>query len=372
MRRRAAGSVVGARTAARSSDQRPWTAAARRARRAREARAGARRARAATTRRGRELRRAQRRERVVGHLARPHEVPQRLLELLGRDAGDVGQQVGEEARAGGAAARGSRSCTRLGGRLAGARRRPEQRARPRGSRARRGRSGGRARPRRPTRPRPRRTAGPSTTASRRRCGAAARRAPTPRAGSASPCSGTSTSRSRSMPAPAGGWRSTPCQFGRKRASARWSAGSISLRSAASEARRSRRSTSGSHHSRVRAAGAQLAAHEVARRARARSSTGVRSSAVAVAQRARLERAVRARVAADEPLHRVRHVGDERLGQPGRRHGAERVAVQPGVLGRDPALLAADAQLAPRAARRASCSSHAVASPPGARDAPRRA
>ena len=45
-------------------------------------------------------RRPQRRERVVGRLARPHEVPQSLLQLLGREL-DVHQQVGEEARAGG-------------------------------------------------------------------------------------------------------------------------------------------------------------------------------------------------------------------------------------------------------------------------------
>ena len=69
------------------------------------------------------------------------------------------------------------------------------------------------------------------------------------AGSASPCSGTSTSRRRSIPAPAAGWRSTPCHDGRNAASARWSAASISLRSAASDARRRRRSTSVSHHSR---------------------------------------------------------------------------------------------------------------------------
>ena len=65
--------------------------------------------------------------------------------------------------------------------------------------------------------------------------------------------------------------------------------------------------------------------------------------VAVAQRARLERAVRARPAPHEPLHRVGHVGEERRRQPAGRHGAERVAVEPGVLGGDPALLAADAQ-----------------------------
>ena len=107
-----------------------------------------------------------------------------------------------------------------------------------------------------------------------------------------------------MPAPVGGWRSTPCQLGRKRASARWSAGSISLRSAASDARRSRRSTSGSHHSRSRAAGPQLAAHQLAG-ALQPGEHGVEVDAVAVAQRAALERAVRAREAAHEPLQRVR-------------------------------------------------------------------
>ena len=43
------------------------------------------------------------------------------------------------------------------------------------------------------------------------------------------------------------------------------------------------------------------------------------------------------------LERVGDVGREGLGQPARRDGAERVAVQAGVVGRDPALLAADAQ-----------------------------
>ncbi|MET0818047.1 MAG: DEAD/DEAH box helicase [Solirubrobacteraceae bacterium] len=73
-----------------------------------------------------ELRRAQRRIGVVGRLARPHQVPQRVLELLGGRAGDVGQEVGEEARAG-LQALAHRQVDGLGGLLAAARRRPDQR-----------------------------------------------------------------------------------------------------------------------------------------------------------------------------------------------------------------------------------------------------
>ena len=68
----------------------------------------------------------------------------------------------------------------------------------------------------------------------------------------------------------------------KRASARWSAGSISLRSAASEARRSRRSTSGSHHSRCVPPGRSSPRTSSPARS-SPASTGVRSSAVALAQ-----------------------------------------------------------------------------------------
>ena len=49
----------------------------------------------------------------------------------------------------------------------------------------------------------------------------------------------------------------------------------------------------------------------------------------------------ARVAAREPGERVLDLLEEGRRQPAGRHGAERVAVQPGVLGGDPALLAAD-------------------------------
>ena len=52
--------------------------------------------------------------------------------------------------------------------------------------------------------------------------------------------------------------------------------------------------------------------------------------------------MRAREALHQPQQRVRHVGEERVGQPAGRHDAQGVAVQPGVLGGEPALLAADA------------------------------
>ena len=44
-----------------------------------------------------QTRRSQRRPCVVGHLARPHEIPQRLAQRLGRVI-ELGEQVGEEAR----------------------------------------------------------------------------------------------------------------------------------------------------------------------------------------------------------------------------------------------------------------------------------
>ena len=88
---------------------------------------------------------------------------------------------------------------------------------------------------------------------------------------------------------------------------------------------------------LRAARAQLAAHQIAGALEAREHRR-EVHAVALAQLARLERAVHPRPAAHEPLHRIGHVGGERVGQAGRRHGAERVAQQPGVLGGRPAQL----------------------------------
>ena len=102
----------------------------------------------------------------------------------------------------------------------------------------------------------------------------------------------------------------------------------------------RRSTSGSHHSRACRAGA-------ARRAQVAGALelGERRAGVDTVPRvhlAGLEGTVRAREAAHQPQQRVRHVGQEGVGQPAGRHDAERVTVQPGVLGGEPALLAADA------------------------------
>ncbi len=81
------------------------------------------------------------------------------------------------------------------------------------------------------------------------------------AGSATPCSGTSASRSPCR-------RPMPCQEGRKRPKAACSAGSTSRRSTASVARRIRRSTSVSHHSRSEPPG----------RSSPRTSSSARSSA----------------------------------------------------------------------------------------------
>ena len=162
------------------------------------------------------------------------------------------------------------------------------------------------------------------------------------AGSARPCSGTSTSRRRSIPAPADGWRSTPCQAGRKAASAagrpaRSPCAARPARRGAGGAAPRRRTTR-----RSRAAGAQLAAHDVAV-ALELAQHGAGVDAVALAQLVGRERPVRPRVARDEHTQRVGHVGEERLGQPAGRRGRQRVAVEPGLVGCHPARLAADAQ-----------------------------
>ena len=168
------------------SDQRPWTAGCAPLRR-REPNVRRRSARARCDHDGVAVSFGERRGANASLVASPaHTRSQsRVLQLLGREAGDVGQQVGEEARA-----RAQPLADRLVDRLLGWLGRPSaadrSAARRRGSTAPPARSGGRARPRRPTPPRRSRTAGPSTPASRRRCGAAARRAPTPRAAARGP------------------------------------------------------------------------------------------------------------------------------------------------------------------------------------------
>ena len=162
------------------------------------------------------------------------------------------------------------------------------------------------------------------------------------AGSARPCSGTSTSRSRSIPAPAGGWRSTPCHAGRKAASAR-AVGRLDLL-----AQRRQRGAAQAAQDLDVAPLALPCRPGAARRGRARRRARARAgrrprrrrsargaprwqTARACARSARRARAAR------------RARPQEGLGQPAGRDGAERVAVQTGLVGRHVALLAADAQ-----------------------------
>jgi len=72
----------------------------------------------------REPRGAQRRPRVVGHLARPDEVPEGLLQLGGLDLAEVDEQVRPE-RGAGREPRADRVVGDAGGRLAAVRRRAQ-------------------------------------------------------------------------------------------------------------------------------------------------------------------------------------------------------------------------------------------------------
>ena len=128
--------------------------------------------------------------------------------------------------------------------------------------------------------------------------------------------------------------------GRKRPSAACSAGSTSRRSAASEARRRRRRTSGSHHSRSVPPG----------RSSPRTSFSSRSSSSSSGSTSRPKRAFASAVV-NGPRPRakrstswrqgLRAALEEDVGQPARRHRAERVAVAARVLGGDQPLLARD-------------------------------
>ena len=142
------------------------------------------------------------------------------------------------------------------------------------------------------------------------------------------------------PAPERPWASTFCQLGRKRASSRWSVASTSWRSRARLARRSRRRTSASHHSRAGSAGQQLAADHVARSLQLLQG-GARVDAVAVRQLPGRERHVCRGVAPDQGDEGVLDRLQEALRQAGRRRHPEGVAVEARVLGGDVALLTGD-------------------------------
>ena len=214
-------------------------------------------------------------------------------------------------------------------------------ARPRGSTAPPARSAP-AVPRRSTRARRLSRASPATPASRRRRGAGARRAPTSAAGSASPWRGTRTSRRRSIPAPAARM-SVDAVPGREKGRE----GTLSGRLDLFAQRRERGAAQAAHDLDVgpfepTAAGSDFAPRELAG-ALELAQHGARVDAVAHAQVRGRERSVGARVARDEPGEGVVHVGEERLGQAAGRDGAERVAVEPGVVGGHVASLAAEAQ-----------------------------
>ena len=199
----------------------------------------------------REPRRAQRRPGVVGHLAGPDEVPQRLLDLLRRQL-DLREQVGEEA--------GRRSqpvAQDIVGRLArridhtgGWGHNPDRLRRPPGSTAPRVRSCGRSRRPPPRRPRRTRTARPATSASTSRSAAAARRAPTHRRAAPGPAAARAPRAGGRCPLPAARVAvRRPARTARtRRARAARPARSPCAATRATRAR-IRRSTSGSHHSR---------------------------------------------------------------------------------------------------------------------------
>ena len=191
--------------------------------------------------------RAQRRQRVVGDLARPHEVPQRGEQLVvggaRRRRRGAGSRSWPRARR---AARRIASCSAPSGR--------SWTSQPGASS---GELVGEAQPHPPVARADRAGADPHDLARRctaRRAAPAGSRRPAPASTSDSsvdatigaPASRPSASTTASTPRRCGGM---PCHAGRKRASASGSTGSTSRRSAASDRRRSWRSTSTSHHSR---------------------------------------------------------------------------------------------------------------------------
>ena len=139
---------------------------------------------------------------------------------------------------------------------------------------------------------------------------------------------------------------TPCQPWRKRESSTGVTGSTSARSAASERRRSIRSTSASQNSvPPPPGGQQLALDDPARATPAgrRAARGHgRAEAVGAGHLGGVEGHVGAGVAGDEVAERVGHRLEEGLRHAGGQRDAEGVAQPGGVVDRRPAVLAGDA------------------------------
>ena len=293
----------------------------------------------------RQPRRAQRGERVVGDLAGPDEIPQRLLHLLGLER-DVGEQVGEEAR-GGEQAVAEEVVLGFRGRVRATRTRSAHPADRLGVVAEVQRdAAGRAAERAGSHPddlarraeliHPRR---------RVRAEAARQHVALPHLGGqreplqrhehlAQPVDPSARGRMAVDALPGGQERRQRALVGRLDLLAQ---------------RRERGAPQAPQDLGVTplrlartAAGPQLAANDLPVALQPLQDRS-RIDLVARAQLVGRERPVRACIARCERRERIGHVGDERLGQPARRDRAERVAVQAGVVGGDPALLAADPQ-----------------------------
>ena len=283
--------------------------------------------------------RAQRREGVVGRLAGPDKVPERIAELIGGELGVLHEQVGEEAGAAGQAfpqqvvGRALRAFVRGGRRAEQGRVVAEvQRDAP-------------GAPAQGPRPHPRQlTVRAELVEPRRRIGAeaAGQDVALPQLGR----QGHTLQRDQHLTQPvrAGARRGVTVHALPGGREARQ--GRLADRLDLLAQRRQRRAPQATEHVRVaplalRAQRSQLATHEL---------TGLLQGgecrpdvhAVARPHLARLERAVRAGETAHELQQGIGHVGQEGLGQTPGRHDAQGVAIEPGVLGREPALLAADA------------------------------
>ena len=185
-------------------------------------------------------------------------------------------------------------------------------ARPHGSTAPRGRCGARAHPRPTHTTSPLAQSGRATPASTRQRGAVARRAPTPR-GERQPLQ-RHEHLAQTVDTGAGATDAVDALPARREARQRPLVDGLDLlRSTASDAGAAGATRSASHHSRCVPPGAARRGAR-ARRARARPSAGLDVDAVRAQHHARLERAVRAREAAQQPSRASGTSHEERLRQ----------------------------------------------------------
>ena len=290
-----------------------------------------------------ELGRAQRRKRVVAHLSRPHKVPQRLLQLHGLHRppvhlAKVGDQVGPE-RGAALEARPDGVVQGLARRIRAVRRRAE----PAGIVAEVERDLARMAAERPG-PDPHQLAGGAESVHpglRVRAHPAGKHVAFPDVG----CEREPLEGHEHLAQPvdtgAARWRGVHALPGRQQPGERPLLRRLDL----APVRGQRGPPQPAQHLRIAPlalgpARAQLAPHQLAA-ALELAQHRRRVHPVASPELGGGERTVGARVAAHQPGERLLHRLEEGLGQPTGRHGTERVAVEAGVLGGDPPLLAAD-------------------------------